>query len=95
MSDDLFLAQYAGDVGANHVAKHDLRFTGKNAGENRVKKLQEAGVWDKLIDHVNTHDRLKSAWIEAFGSNSEKEFLAAWSAEHDHPPHHSPEVTPC
>jgi hypothetical protein len=77
MSDDLFLAQYAGAVDANHVAKHDLHFTGKNAGENRVRKLKESGVWDKLIDHINTHDLLKTAWIEAFGSNSEKEFLEA------------------
>lgn len=77
MSDDLFLAQYAGAVGANHVAKHDLHFTGKNAGENRVKWLKETGVWEKIIDHINTHELLSEAWVEAFGSNAEKEFLDA------------------
>lgn len=77
MSDDLFLAQYAGAVSANLVAKKDLHFTGKNAGENRVKKLKESGVWEKLIDHINTHDALSAAWIDAFGSNAEKEFAEA------------------
>lgn len=77
MSDDLFLAQYAGCVGANHVAKHDLHFTGKNAGENRVKKLKESGVWDLLIDHINTHEILHAAWVNEFGSASDREFLEA------------------
>lgn len=77
MSDDLFLAQYSGAVGANHVAKQDLHFTGKNAGESRIRKLKESGVWDKLIAHISTHDELSAAWVNAFGSNSEKEFLEA------------------
>lgn len=77
MSDDLFLAKYAGCVGANHVAKHDLHFTGKNAGETRLKKLKETGVWGKLIDHINTHELLSAAWVEAFCSAAEKGFLDA------------------
>ena len=79
MSDDLFLATYAGAVDANFVARKDLHFTGKNAGENRVRKLKETGVWDKLQDHIRTHETLSEAWVEAFGSKSEKEFLDAIS----------------
>ena len=76
MSDDLFLAQYH-KVGANFVAKHDLHFTGKNAGENRIKKLQEAGLWDKLMSHIKTHDELKMAWVYEFGSKSDIDFMEA------------------
>ena len=77
MSDDLFLAQYAGAVDANLVAKHDLHFTGKNAGEKRVKKLKETGVWGKLQAHIKTHDELAQAWVEAFGTSAQREFLEA------------------
>lgn len=77
MSDDLFLAQFADVVDANFVARHDLHFTGKNAGENRLKKLKETGVWDKLQDHIRTHELLNEAWIEAFGSKSDRDFLEA------------------
>lgn len=78
MSDDIFLAQYH-DVGANFVASNDLHFTGKNAGENRMKKLKESGVWDKIIAHIKTHDELNAAWVTEFGSASDKEFLDASS----------------
>lgn len=76
MSNDIFLAQYH-DMGANLVASHDLNFTGKNAGENRVKKLKESGVWDKILAHIRTHEELNRAWVEEFGSQSEKDFLDA------------------
>lgn len=48
LKDDKFLVSFS-DLGADRIASHDLGFHSKNAGTNRVKKLKELGVWDKIV----------------------------------------------
>ena len=74
MKDDMFLVEYHG-VGANYVADHDLGFKGRNVGEKRVAKLKAAGVWDKIVAYHAAYRAMNRAWVTAFGSQSEKDFL--------------------
>jgi hypothetical protein len=78
MEDDEFLAAYA-DVAsgmADYVASHDLGHHGKNAGANRIKRLKETGVWDKLIAYQKARDEFRDHWLVTF-SSGEGQYLAA------------------
>lgn len=63
---DVFLAAFY-EVGANYIASHDLGFSGKNAGEKRVAKLKELGVWNFLTAFHLAGRELHEAHVRAFG----------------------------
>lgn len=74
--DDMFLSAFY-EVGANYIASHDLGFTGKNAGEKRVAKLKELGVWGFLIAFHRAGRALNVAHARAFGPKVALEALEA------------------
>lgn len=84
LEDDIFLAAYV-DVGANYVANHDLGFQSKDAGVNRVKKLKELGLWDKINAYMKAKQDMHDAWTMALGPEWAKELVEDRSKEDDLP----------
>lgn len=75
VKDDIFLVSYAA-VGANYVANHDLGFQGKDAGEKRVKKLKELGLWDRINEYLEAKQTMHDAWTLEFGPEWAKEIVS-------------------
>lgn len=74
MKDDQFLAEFH-EIGADFIASHDLGFA-DGAGEKRITKLKEAGVWEKIIAHREALTELNLSWNLAFGCREAKEIAA-------------------
>jgi hypothetical protein len=66
LKDDQFLVAYA-DIGLDFIASHDLGFHGKNAGTNRMKKLKEFGLLEKIVVAQKAAEIVGLHWNLAFG----------------------------
>lgn len=84
IENDMFLVFHAG-VGANYVANHDLGFQGKNAGNDRLLKLKQAGVLSKIEAYQTAKQEMHDAWTMAFGPDWAKELVEDRSKENEMP----------
>jgi hypothetical protein len=82
IENDKFLVFHEG-VGANYVANHDLGFQSKNAGLDRIAKLKESGVYDKIVAHHRANTEMMDAWTMAFGPEWAKELVEDASKAYD------------
>ncbi len=74
IENDIFLVSYEG-VGADYVANHDLGFQGKKAGSERINKLKESGIYDKIVQYEKAKQEMHDAWTMAFGPEWAKEIV--------------------
>lgn len=84
IEDDMFLCFYQ-EVGANYVANHDLGFQGKNAGNDRLQKLKDLGILEKIEAYHVAKQAMHDAWTMAFGPEWAKEIVEDRSKEEDFP----------
>lgn len=84
IENDQFLIAYEG-MGANFIANHDLGFQSKDAGVNRIKKLKETGIYDKIKAYQDAKQAMHDAWIMEFGPEWAREIVYGRMNEDDMP----------
>lgn len=74
LDEDIFLVAFS-ELGPDFIATYDLG-KGKGAGERRVKRLKELGIWEKLEAYVEAKDILHFWHQAAFSRSPEARTIA-------------------
>lgn len=82
IEDDIFLVGFE-DIGPNYVANHDLGFHGKTAGDDRIKKLKDLGIYDKIKAYELAKNSMNDAWVMAFGPGWAKDLVSERMEDED------------
>lgn len=74
LENDVYLISYE-DMNADTIAYRDLGFKSVGAGSARIKKLKDAGCYDKIVAFMKAEQEMHDAWTMAFGPEWAKEIV--------------------